>query len=164
MKERVAIYPGSFDPVTYGHIDIITRASGMFDHIIVSVLNNPSKSPLFTVEERVIMLREVTAHLPNVEIDSFSGLLIDYAREKNCHIAIRGLRAVTDFDYEIHFAQTNFTISKGDLETVFLTTGLEYAFLSSSTVREIASFHGDVSELVPKYVASKLYQRFGFDD
>ena len=100
----------------------------------------------------------------NVEIDSFSGLLIDYAREKNCHIAIRGLRAITDFDYEIHFAQTNFTISKGDLETVFLTTGLEYAFLSSSTVREIASFHGDVSELVPKYVARKLYQRFGFDD
>ena len=159
-----AIYPGSFDPVTYGHIDIITRASKMFDHIIVAILNKPTKSPLFTVEERVTMLREVTAHLPNVEIDSFSGLLIDYAREKNCHIAIRGLRAITDFDYELHFAQTNATISRGDLETVFLTTDLAYAFLSSSTVREIASFHGDISQLVPKYVAVKLYRKYGFDD
>ena len=160
----LAIYPGSFDPVTYGHIDIITRASGMFDHIIVSVLTNPAKSPLFTVEERVTMLREVTAHLKNVEVDSFSGLLVDYAREKNCHVAIRGLRAMTDFDYELHFAQTNFTISKGDLETVFLTTDLAYSFLSSTTVREIASFHGDVSELVPKYVAKKLYQKYGYDN
>ena len=159
-----AIYPGSFDPVTYGHIDIITRASNMFDHIIVSVLNNPSKSPLFTVEERVTMLREVTAHLKNVEVDSFSGLLVDYARSRNCHVAIRGLRAMTDFDYEIHFAQTNFTISKGDLETVFLTTDLAYSFLSSTTVREIASFHGDVSELVPKYVAKKLYQKYGYEN
>ncbi len=159
-----AIYPGSFDPVTYGHIDIITRASGMFDHIIVSVLNNPSKSPLFTVEERVTMLKECTAHLKNVEIDSFSGLLVDYAREKNCHIAIRGLRAMTDFDYELHFAQTNFTISKGDLETVFLTTDLAYSFLSSTTVREIASFHGDVSELVPKYVCKCLYKKFGYEN
>ena len=159
-----AIYPGSFDPVTYGHIDIITRASNMFDHIIVSVLNNPSKSPLFTVEERVTMLREVTAHLPNVEIDSFSGLLVDYARQKDCHIAIRGLRAMTDFDYELHFAQTNSTISRGDLETVFLSTDLQYSFLSSSTVREIASYHGDISELVPKYVAKKLYSKFGYEN
>ncbi len=158
-----AIYPGSFDPVTYGHIDIITRASGIFDHIIVSVLNNPAKSPLFTVEERVTMLKECTAHLKNVEIDSFSGLLVDYAREKNCHIAIRGLRAMTDFDYELHFAQTNSMISKGDLETVFLTTDLQYSFLSSTTVREIASFHGDISNLVPKCVAKCLYAKYGYE-
>ena len=157
-----AIYPGSFDPVTYGHIDIITRASGIFDHIIVSVLNNPAKSPLFTVEERVTMLREVIAHLPNVEVDSFSGLLVDYAREKNCRVAIRGLRAMTDFDYELHFAQTNSMISKGDLETVFLTTDLQYSFLSSTTVREIASFHGDVSKFVPECVAESLYKKFGY--
>ena len=161
---RHAIYPGSFDPVTYGHIDIITRASRIFDHIIVAVLNNSAKSPLFTVEERVTMLREVCAHLPNVEIDSFSGLLVDYARQKNCHIAIRGLRAMTDFDYELHFAQTNSTISRGDLETVFLSTDLQYSFLSSSTVREIASYHGDISELVPKYVAKKLYSKFGYEN
>lgn len=161
---RLAIYPGSFDPVTYGHIDIITRASRIFDHIIVAVLNNSAKSPLFTVEERVTMLREVCAHMPNVEIDSFSGLLVDYARQKNCHIAIRGLRAMTDFDYELHFAQTNSTISRGDLETVFLSTDLQYSFLSSSTVREIASYHGDISELVPKYVAKKLYSKFGYEN
>ena len=161
---RLAIYPGSFDPVTYGHIDIITRASRIFDHIIVAVLNNSAKSPLFTVEERVTMLREVCAHMPNVEIDSFSGLLVDYARQKDCHIAIRGLRAMTDFDYELHFAQTNSTISRGDLETVFLSTDLQYSFLSSSTVREIASYHGDISELVPKYVAKKLYSKFGYEN
>ena len=161
---KLAIYPGSFDPVTYGHIDIITRASRMFDHIIVAVLNNPAKSPLFTVEERVTMLREVIAHLPNVEVDSFSGLLVDYAREKNCRVAIRGLRAMTDFDYELHFAQTNSAISKGDLETVFLTTDIQYSFLSSTTVREIASFHGDISELVPRSVAKKLYSKYGYDN
>ena len=157
-----AIYPGSFDPVTYGHIDIITRASRIFDHIIVAVLNNPSKSPLFTVEERVTMLREVTAHLPNVEIDSFSGLLIDYAREKNVHMVLRGLRALTDFEYELHMAQTNYLISGGELETVFLPTDLEYSYLSSTTVREIASFKGDVSKFVPQSIADALYKKFGY--
>lgn len=161
---KTAIYPGSFDPVTFGHIDVITRASRIFDHIIVAVLNNPAKSPLFTVEERVTMLCEVLAHLPNVEVDSFSGLLVDYAREKNCKIAIRGLRAMTDFDYELHFAQTNSAISKGDLETVFLSTDIQYSFLSSTTVREIASFHGDISELVPRSVAKKLYAKFGYEN
>ena len=161
---KLAIYPGSFDPVTYGHIDLITRASRIFDHIIVAVLVNPAKTPLFTAEERVTMLREVTANLSNVEIDFFSGLLVDYAREKDCHIAIRGLRAMTDFDYELHFAQTNATISKGDLETVFLSTDVAYSFLSSSTVREIASFHGDVSGLVPRLVAQKLYKKYGFEN
>ncbi len=159
---RVAIYPGSFDPVTNGHIDIIKRASGLFDKIIVSVLNNSAKSPLFSVEERVKMLEEVTKDIPNVEIDSFSGLLIDYAKAKNVKVAIRGLRAVTDFDYELHLAQTNSLISGGELETVFLTTDLAYSFLCSSTVREIASFHGDVSKCVPEYVMQKLYEKYGY--
>lgn len=160
---RVAIYPGSFDPVTNGHLDIIKRASTMFDKIIVSVLNNSSKTPLFSVEERVKMLAEVTKDITNVEVDSFSGLLIDYAKEKDVHIAIRGLRAMTDFDYELHLAQTNFLISKGELETVFLTTDLAYSYLASSTVREIASFHGDISACVPPYIAEKLYEKCGYE-
>lgn len=158
----IAIYPGSFDPVTNGHLDIIKRASMMFDRIIVSVLDNPSKSPLFSVQERVKMLQSVTKDIPNVEVDSFQGLLIDYARKKNVHIAVRGLRAMTDFDYELHLAQTNFLISKGELETVFLTTDLSYSYLCSSTVREIASFHGDISSCVPECIADCLYRKYGY--
>ncbi|MCQ2518562.1 MAG: pantetheine-phosphate adenylyltransferase [Lachnospiraceae bacterium] len=159
---KTAIYPGSFDPVTYGHIDIIKRAAGLFDKIIVAVLDNPSKSPLFSVDERVTMLKEVTAEITNVEVDSFSGLLIDYAKQKNVDVAIRGLRAVTDFDYELHMAQTNALISEGRLETVFLTTDLAYSFLCSSTVREIASFNGDVSQCVPECVRDAMSVKFGY--
>lgn len=159
---KTAIYPGSFDPVTYGHIDIIKRAAGLFDKIIVAVLDNPSKSPLFSVDERVTMLKEVTAEISNVEVDSFSGLLIDYAKQKNVDVAIRGLRAVTDFDYELHMAQTNALISEGRLETVFLTTDLAYSFLCSSTVREIASFNGDVSQCVPECVRDAMSAKFGY--
>lgn len=159
---KTAIYPGSFDPVTFGHLDIIKRASGLFDKIIVAVLDNPSKSPLFSVDERVTMLREVTTDIENVEIDSFSGLLIDYAKMKNVDVAIRGLRAVTDFDYELHMAQTNSLISGGTLETVFLTTDLAYSFLCSSTVREIASFNGDITQCVPECVSDALYRKFGY--
>lgn len=159
---KTAIYPGSFDPVTYGHIDIIKRAAGLFDKIIVAVLDNPSKSPLFSVDERVTMLKEVTAEISNVEVDSFSGLLIDYAKQKNVDVAIRGLRAVTDFDYELHMAQTNALISEGRLETVFLTTDLAYSFLCSSTVREIASFNGDVSQCVPECVRDAMSVKFGY--
>ena len=159
---RVAIYPGSFDPVTNGHLDIIKRASGLFDKIIVSVLNNSAKTPLFSVEERVKMLKEVTKDIPNVEIDSFSGLTSEYARSKDVKVLIRGLRAVTDFDYELHLAQTNSLLSDGTLETVFLTTDLAYSFLSASTVREIASFNGDISKCVPEYVADMLYQKYGY--
>ena len=157
-----AIYPGSFDPVTYGHIDIIKRASTIFDKVIVAVLDNPSKKSLFLVPERVKMLKEVTKDIPNVEIDSFSGLLIDYAKSKDVNIAVRGLRAMTDFDYELHMAQTNFLISGGKLETVFLTTDLAYSYLCSSTVREIASFNGDVSQSVPEYVAKLLKEKYGY--
>lgn len=157
---KAAIYPGSFDPVTYGHLDIIRRASEIFDELTVSVLNNKTKTPLFSVEERVRMLEEATRDLPNVTIDSFSGLLIDYAARKDIHVAIRGLRAITDFEYELQIAQTNRKFSEGKLDTVFLTTSLEYAYLSSSTVKEIASFNGDISECVPDFVGRLLYEKY----
>lgn len=157
---KKAVYPGSFDPMTYGHLDIIHRASEIFDLLIVSVLNNKEKTPLFSVEERVKILKEATKDLPNVQIDSFSGLLIDYAAEKDIHVAVRGLRAITDFEYELQIAQTNRKFSDGKLDTMFLTTSLEYAYLSSSTVREIASFGGNISRCVPDFVADLIYEKY----
>ncbi len=159
---RAAIYPGSFDPVTYGHLDVIRRAADIFDELTVSVLNNKEKTPLFSVEERVKILQEATKDIPNVKIDSFSGLLIDYARAKDVHVAIRGLRAITDFEYELQIAQTNRKLSDGKLDTMFLTTSLEYAYLSSSSVKEIASFNGDISQCVPPFVAELIYQKYGY--
>ena len=126
---KTAVYPGTFDPVTYGHLDVILRASKLFDRVIVGVLHNSSKSPLFSVEERVRILEEATKDLPNVQIDSFSGLLVDYAREKDLHVIVRGLRAITDFEYELQMAQTNRMLSHGKIDTVFLTTSLEYLSL-----------------------------------
>ena len=160
---KAAVYPGSFDPVTYGHLDIIRRAAEIFDELTVSVLNNKIKTPLFSVEERVKMLEEATRDLPNVRIDSFSGLLIDYARKQDIHVAIRGLRAITDFEYELQIAQTNRKFSDGELDTMFLTTSLEYAYLSSSTVKEIASFDGDICQCVPEFVAKSIYAKYGYD-
>lgn len=155
-----AVYPGSFDPVTYGHLDIIERASQMFDELIVAVLNNQGKTPLFSVNERVKMLKEATKDIPNVKVDSFNGLLIDYAAKQDLHIAVRGLRAITDFEYELQIAQTNRKFSKEQLDTIFLTTSLEYAYLSSSTVKEIAYFGGDISECVPEFVAELIYDKY----
>ncbi len=158
---KAAIYPGSFDPVTYGHLDVITRASQIFDELTVSVLNNTQKTPLFSVEERVNILKEVTKDLPNVKVDSFSGLLIDYAKSKNIHVVIRGLRAITDFEYELQVAQTNRKLSNGEIDTMFLTTSLEFAYLSSSSVKEIASFNGDIFPCVPDFVAQLVYEKYG---
>ena len=149
MKQ--AIYPGSFDPMTYGHLDVIKRASRMFDKLTVSVLNNDAKSPLFSVDERVKILKEATKDIKNVEIDSFSGLLVDYCREKDVHIIIRGLRAITDFEYELQTAQTNRKLSDDEVDTIFLTTSLEYSYLSSSSVKTIISFGGDISQFVPEF-------------
>lgn len=160
---KAAIYPGSFDPVTFGHLDVIRRAASIFDELTVSVLNNTQKTPLFSVEERVRILEEATKDLPNVKVDSFSGLLIDYARRKDVHVAIRGLRAITDFEYELQIAQTNRKLSGGELDTIFLTTSLEYAYLSSSSVKEIAEFHGDISQCVPEFVARLVYEKFGHE-
>ncbi|MDD6806222.1 MAG: pantetheine-phosphate adenylyltransferase [Lachnospiraceae bacterium] len=158
---KAAIYPGSFDPVTYGHLDVIKRAADIFDELTVSVLNNTAKTPLFSVDERVKILEEATKDLPNVKVDSFSGLLIDYAKSKDIHVAIRGLRAITDFEYELQIAQTNRKLSNEELDTMFLTTSLEYAYLSSSSVKEIASFKGDISQCVPPFVAKLIYEKYG---
>ena len=159
---KAAIYPGSFDPVTYGHLDIIRRAAEIFDELTVSVLNNQLKTPLFSVEERVKILQEAVRDIPNVKVESFSGLLVDYARSRDIHVVIRGLRAITDFEYELQNAQTNAKLSNGELDTVFLTTSLEYAYLSSSSVKEIASFNGDISMCVPDFVAELVYQKYGY--
>lgn len=155
MDMKIAIYPGSFDPVTKGHLDIIERSAKMVDVLIVAVLNNGTKSPLFSVEERVNMLREVTKDIKNVKIDSFSGLLVDYAKKAGASIIIRGLRAVTDFEYELQMAQTN-RIMDNSIDTIFLTTSLEYAYLSSSTVKEVARYGGNVEHFVPEYVVKKI--------
>ena len=158
---KAAIYPGSFDPVTYGHLDVIRRAADIFDELTISVLNNVKKTPLFSVEERVKILKEATKDLKNVTVESFSGLLVDYAKEKNIHVVVRGLRAITDFEYELQNAQTNRLLSREKLDTMFLTTSLEYAYLSSTTVKEIASFGGDISACVPEFVADEIYKKYG---
>ena len=154
----VGVYPGSFDPVTYGHLDIIARSSHMVDKLIVAVLKNSSKSPLFSVEVRVELLKTVTAKYPNVEVDSFSGLLVDYVQQQGAQMIIRGLRAVTDFEYELQMAQMNRTIAKS-VDTMFLTTSLEYAYLSSTTVKEVAAFGGDISKFVPGFVMDEVHKK-----
>lgn len=153
-----AVYAGSFDPVTYGHLDIIERSSKVVDELVVGVLNNRSKSPLFSLEERVKMLEEVTKDLPNVKVRSFTGLQVDFAKECEARVLVRGLRAISDFDYELQMAQTN-RIMNPNLDTMFMATSLEYAYLSSTTVKEVASFGGDISAFVPPYVAEKIQER-----
>ncbi|MBQ9614490.1 MAG: pantetheine-phosphate adenylyltransferase [Lachnospiraceae bacterium] len=157
---KKAIYPGSFDPVTLGHLDVIHRAAKMFDEVIICVLDNKAKTPLFSVDERVKMLKDVTKDIPGVIVDSYYGLLIDYADKVDAHVSIRGLRAVTDFEYELQIAQTNALLSHGRLDTIFLTTSMEYAYLSSSVVKEIASFHGDISPCVPKQIEDLVRKKF----
>jgi pantetheine-phosphate adenylyltransferase len=153
-----AVYAGSFDPVTLGHLDIIKRSSLIFDEIIVGVLHNSAKSPLFSVEERVNMLEEATTDIRNCRIQSFSGLLVDFAREMNTNVIVRGLRAVSDFEYELQIAQSNRVVAQ-DVDTVFLTTNMEYAYLSSSTVKEYAKYGVDVSRFVPANVIPMLEKK-----
>lgn len=154
-----AIYPGSFDPVTNGHVDIILRSSKIVDKLIVGVLNNSAKKSLFSVEERVSMLKELTKDLPNVEVTSFDGLLVDYMREIDANIIVRGLRAVTDFEYELQIAQINH-IENTDIETIFLTTNLQYSYLSSTIVKEFASYGGDISKFVPEQFVDRIYEKY----
>lgn len=156
---KICIYPGSFDPITYGHIDIIDRASKIADKLIVAVLNNHDKKSLFTVDERVEMIKESIKGYDNVEVESFDGLLVDYAKSKNAKIVIRGLRAVTDFEYELQMAQTNREL-ENDIDTVFLLTNLKYSYLSSSIVKQVASFDGDVSKFVTPQVADRLKKKY----
>lgn len=154
----IAVYPGSFDPATYGHLDIIRRASVAFDKVIVGVLYNSAKSPLFSAEERVNILEKATKDIPNVEIRSFSGLSVNFARENHAQVIIRGLRAVTDFEYELQMAQTNRKLAP-DVDTVFLTTSLEYAYLSSTIMKEVASFDGELGEFAPPEITQLLRER-----
>ncbi len=154
-----AIYPGSFDPVTFGHLDIIRRSSAIVDELIVGVLNNRCKDPLFTVMERVRMLETVTKEFPNVKVTSFSGLLIDFATETGANLIVRGLRAITDFEYELQMSQTNHIMKPG-IDTIFFTTSLEYAYLSSSTVKEVAMYGGDISHFVPESVMDAMNEKF----
>ncbi len=156
---KKAIYPGSFDPVTYGHIDIIQRAAEIFDELLVAVLNNAAKTPLFSVDERVNILKEVVKDIPNVTVLSYEGLLVDFAMANDAGVIVRGLRAVTDFEYELQLAQTNSVLNSG-VDTMFLTTSLRYAYLSSSTVKEVASYGGDISKFVPPFVEKLTFEKF----
>ncbi len=153
-----AVYPGSFDPITYGHLDIIRRASEVFDKVIVGVLKNQTKTPLFDFDERVDMIREVVKDFPNVEVVSFHGLLIEFTDRMHADVIVRGIRAVSDFEYELMMAQTNRQLNPG-IETMFFATNAKYSFLSSSTVRELAVFDGDISPFVPEYVRKKVYEK-----
>lgn len=155
---KSAVYAGSFDPVTLGHLDIIRRSSEIFDEIIVGVLVNSAKSPLFSVEERVNMLEEATAGLANCRIQAFSGLLVDFAKQINTNVIVRGLRAVTDFEYELQIAQSNRIVAP-EIDTVFLTTNLAYSYLSSSIVKEYASYGEDISPFVPECVIEKVQKK-----
>ena len=156
---KAAIYPGSFDPVTLGHYDIIERSSKIFDKLIVGVLNNSAKSPLFSVEERVNMLKDVTSHFPNVEVQSFAGLLIDFVRSNDANVIVRGLRAITDFEYELQLAQMNRVIAP-EIDTLFLTTNLKYAYLSSSMAKEVAMYGGDISSFLSPEIAEKVREKY----
>jgi pantetheine-phosphate adenylyltransferase len=153
-----AVCPGTFDPLTHGHLDIIRRATGCFDEVIVGVLENPAKAPLFGVEERVGMLKEAVADLSGVEVASFSGLLVDFAARRGIRVIVKGLRAVTDFDYELQMAQMNRTLAAG-VETFFVPTSPQWSYLSSSLIKEIVRFGGDVSEFVPPFVERRLLDK-----
>ena len=156
---KTAIYPGSFDPLTFGHLDMIERSSKIVDELYVSVLRNSAKNPLFSTDERVSMIEEMTSHLPNVKVTAFDGLLVDYAGKIGANIIVRGLRAVTDFEYELQISQTN-RIVNPDIDTIFLTTSLQYAYLSSTIVKEVASYNGDISKFVPEGIARKVYEKY----
>jgi pantetheine-phosphate adenylyltransferase len=154
---RIACCPGTYDPVTNGHLDIVARAAKVFDSVIVAVLVNPGKQPLFTVEERIALLKEASADIPGVEVDSFEGLLVDFARARGVSAIVKGLRAVSDFDYELQMAQMNYRLA--GVETMFMTTNPSYSYLSSSLVKDVARNGGDVSGLVPEAVAARLRER-----
>lgn len=155
----IAVCPGSFDPITFGHLDIIRRGAKVFDMVYVSVMNNSSKNPLFSVEERISLIKEVTKDLPNVKVDEHSGLLVDYAKAVNANAIIRGLRAVSDFEYEMQITSMNRVLNE-EIETFFIMTNNQYSFLSSSIVKEVAKYNGNISELVPPSVEKALHKKF----
>jgi pantetheine-phosphate adenylyltransferase len=155
----IAVCPGSFDPITYGHLDIIRRGAKVFDKVYVVVLNNSAKNPLFTVEERISLIKEVTKDMPNVMVDEFAGLLVDYAKSVKANAILRGLRAVSDFEYEMQITSMNRVLDE-DIETFFIMTNNQYSFLSSSIVKEVAKYNGKITELVPPIVEKELQKKF----
>jgi pantetheine-phosphate adenylyltransferase len=157
---KIAVYPGTFDPVTYGHLDIVKRSAKLFDEVVIGVLNNSAKTPLFSVDERVKILEKTTEDIPNVRVDQFNGLSVDFARKWGAVVIVRGLRLITDFEFELQMAQTNRKLAP-EVDTTFLYTSLQYSYLSSTTVREVAGFGGDVSEFVPPYVAEQIHKKLG---
>ncbi|MFA4838775.1 MAG: pantetheine-phosphate adenylyltransferase [Candidatus Neomarinimicrobiota bacterium] len=155
---KIAVYPGTFDPITNGHLDILERAAAIFDLVYIAIAENVDKKPVFTVDERIEMIRRTTEKFTNIRIDHFTGLVVDYAGKVNASVIIRGLRAISDFEYEFQMALTNRQLNE-TVDTVFLTPRVDYTYLSSSTVREIARFNGDVSRFVPEYVKNELYKK-----
>lgn len=156
---KKAIYPGSFDPVTFGHMDIITRASGIVDELVIGVLNNRAKNPLFSLEERVSMIKEMTEDMSNVTVASFDGLLVEFMNEIGATLIVRGLRAVTDFEYELQIAQANH-VQDSKIETIFLTTDPKYSYLSSTIVKEFASYGGNIANFVPECFIDRIYKKY----
>lgn len=156
---RIGIYPGSFDPITLGHLDVIKRSSRLVDLLIIGVLNNSGKHPLFTAEERVEMIKEVTRNIENIQVESFSGLLAEFARIKKAAVIVRGLRAITDFEYELQMAQINHKI-ESEVDTIFFTTSVEYSYLSSSVVKEVAFHKGDISSFVPIELVERIEAKY----
>jgi pantetheine-phosphate adenylyltransferase len=161
MSTRVAVYPGTFDPITNGHISIISRALKIFDHLIVAILNNPKKAPLFNMEERFAMIKHVLKGTKNVELDSYNGLLVDYVIGKQTNVVVRGLRALSDFEYEFQMALMNRKLNR-QVQSVFLMTDYKWFYISSTIVKEAASLGGDVSGLVPPVVCARLKEKYGF--
>ena len=159
LDKKIAVVPGSFDPITNGHIDIIKRAAEVFDVVYVSVLNNSSKNPLFSIDERIQLIEEVMQDTPNIHVESSTGLLIDYAKSKNAKVIVRGLRAVSDFEYEMQITSMNRVLDE-NIETVFIMTKNQYSFLSSSIVKEVAKYNGNIRELVPEAIEKALKAKF----
>ena len=161
MSGRIAIYPGTFDPITNGHLSILSRALKIFDKLIIAILNNPNKEPLFSIEERVEMMRDVLKNKPNIEIDYYDGLLVDYAVQKEANVIIRGLRALSDFEYEFQMALMNRKLNR-DVQSIFLMTDYKWFYISSTIIKEAASLGGDISGLVPPLVCRKLKEKYGY--
>jgi pantetheine-phosphate adenylyltransferase len=161
MPERIAIYPGTFDPITNGHLSIVRRALKIFDRVVIAILSNPQKTPLFTLEERIEMISEAVKDRPNVEIDVFDGLLVDYAVKKQSNVILRGLRALSDFEYEFQMALMNRKLNR-DVQSIFLMTDYKWLYTSSTIIKEAASFGGDISGLVPAIVCKKLKEKFEY--
>jgi pantetheine-phosphate adenylyltransferase len=161
MKEKVAIYPGTFDPITNGHLSVVNRALKIFDKLVIAILTNPAKEPLFTLEERIYMIKEAVQNGAKIEVDTFDGLLVDYAVKKETNVIVRGLRALSDFEYEFQTALMNRKLNR-DVQSIFLMTDYKWFYTSSTIIKEAARFNGDVSGLVPELVNQKLKQKFGY--